>query len=147
MSLTKHIVPAVCAAVAAAGLSACQGGAEAGEADRKEPAVVEPVAGSTLSRVTVTEQAAERLGLTTVPVRDSTGRGESMIPYGALLYDAAGHTWAYVETGRHTYVRERLNVAAIEGDDVYLRSGPADGEAVVSVGAIELYGAEVGIDH
>jgi hypothetical protein len=51
-------------------------------------------AGPDLSRVNLTDKAVDRLGLTTAKVTKGTGSA-LMIPYGALIYDAAGKTWVY----------------------------------------------------
>jgi hypothetical protein len=45
------------------------------------------------------------------------------------------------------YLREPVTVAFITGDVAALVSGPSPGVDVVSVGAMELYGAELGVDH
>ena len=74
-------------------------------------------------------------------------RQRSIIPYGAILYDANGDTWVYVTSEPLTYVRERVTVAYIEGDQAVLGDGPPEGSAVVTVGAAELYGTETGVGH
>ncbi|MCU9846800.1 hypothetical protein OEZ60_02175 [Defluviimonas sp. WL0024] len=70
------------------------------------------------------------------------------VPYGSLIYWADGTTWVYGENGaeRH-YVRLPVNVDRIEGETVYLRSGPPVGTQIVAVGAAELFGAETGTGH
>jgi membrane fusion protein, heavy metal efflux system len=44
-------------------------------------------------------------------------------------------------------MRERVTVEFIEGDQAVLSKGPAEGSAVVTVGAAELYGTEFGVGH
>ena len=75
------------------------------------------------------------------------GKQRSVIPYGAILYDAKGDTWVYVNSEPLTYVRERVTVDYIEGDQAVLTDGPPEGSAVVTVGAAELYGTEFGVGH
>jgi hypothetical protein len=130
-------------------LSACtQTAAEA--TGGQEPAKVEHVEGSEdVSRLTLTPRAVERLGIQTTPVREQTvaGKRRKVVPYGALLYDAAGETSVYVSPSANTYAREPVTVEVIEGDRAVLAAGPAAGTAVVSVGAAELYGTETGVGH
>lgn len=108
-----------------------------------DAATIEDIAGSALKRVTVTAAAAKRLDLQTGRVR--AGGATKQIPYSAVLYDPDGHTWAFAETAPRSYVREPIAVAAIDGDVASLTAGPAVGTAVVTVGAEELYGAEIGV--
>ena len=141
----------VVAGLLAAGLqlSACtQQTAEAGRAT-EEPAKVEHVAGSDVSRLTLTARAVQRLGIQTAPVRRATveGQARTVVPYGAVLYDAAGTTWVYVTREPLSYLRERIAVDDIEDDQALLTDGPAVGTSVVSVGAAELYGTEFGVGH
>jgi hypothetical protein len=111
----------------------------AGEA----PAEVESIEGSELSRVRLSERAAQRLGIETTAIEESS---EGLaVPYGALLYDANGDTWAYVNPEDLVFVREPLVVDRIEGDVVLLSDGPEPGTMVVTVGVAELFGAETGV--
>ena len=130
-------------------LSACtQESAEADSAGA-EPAKVEHLEGSDVSRLTLTAKAAERLGIQTKPVIRGPvrGRQRSVIPYSAVLYDAKGDAWVYVNPEPNTYVRERITVEFIEGGQAVLTKGPAEGSPVVTVGAAELYGTEFGVGH
>lgn len=68
-------------------------------------------------------------------------REHLVVPYSSLLYDKGGRTWVYVDDGG-AYKRHRVDVAFIEGDEVFLRDGPSAGSQVVSVGAVELLGIE-----
>ena len=74
---------------------------------------------------------------------EGSGEHGAVVPYGALYYDGAGVPWVYVNTGRLTYERARVEVSRIKGNDVILSSGPSVGTDVVTVGAALLYGAEV----
>jgi hypothetical protein len=149
MRRSRRLLTAAGLLVVGLQLSACT--QEAAEADSglAEPAKVEQVEGSEVSRLTLTTKAAERLGIQTKPVLTGTvaGRQRSVIPYGAILYDANGDTWVYVTSEPLTYVRERVSVAFIEGDQAVLDDGPPEGSAVVTVGAAELYGTETGVGH
>ena len=129
--------------VAAAGLATgcTQGAAEA--APEPPAAVTEPIEGSDLARIRLTEAASIRLAIETVPVGQL---GDAMtIPYGALLYDASGQAWAYTNPEPLVYVREAIEVERIDADVVVLADGPTPGTAVVTVGGAELYGVESGV--
>jgi hypothetical protein len=141
----------VLAGLLAAGLqlSACTQQTADAEGATSEPATIEQVAGGDVSRLTLTAGAAERLGIQTAPVRKATveGKARTVVPYGAVLYDANGGTWVYVAREPLSYLRERITVDDIEDDRAVLTGGPAAGTAVVSVGAAELYGTEFGVGH
>ena len=136
---------AAAALAAALPLAACAGPAPSlGEASNGAVRV-EPVEGSPVSKVTLTPEARDRLGIATAQVRQATGSG-LVLPSAALLYDAEGRTWTYVVQGEGSYVRAAVDVDHIEGASTYLTDGPAAGTPVVVVGVPELYGAEEGVD-
>jgi len=128
-------------------LAGC-GGASALEAQPQSS--LKPVAGSSVQQVLLTEEAVQRLDIVTQPVRTATatqpGQGaRKVIPYSAVVYDADGSTWAYVNTAARTFVRQPITVHVIDGSTAILTSGPAVDTAVVTVGAPELLGAEYDI--
>jgi outer membrane murein-binding lipoprotein Lpp len=109
---------------------------------------VKPIAGSPVQQVQLTEQAMRRLGITTGLVQAAARPGQgtrTTIPYSAVVYDADGSTWTYVNTAERTFVRRSITVRVIDGSTAILTSGPAVGTAVVTVGAPELLGAEYDI--
>jgi multidrug efflux pump subunit AcrA (membrane-fusion protein) len=130
---------------AALQLAACSQGTV--EADKIEPAQVEPIEGTELNRVILTEQAAQRLDLQTDQVREEQVEGTQrlVVPYSAVIYDLEGKTWIYISPALLTYMREPITVDYIEGDMVVLTDGPASGTEVVTVGVPELYGADTGV--
>lgn len=134
--------------VAGLGLGACAraAGSESAEGASysKSAAKVEQIKGSDLSRVTLSERAAGRLGLETTKVGAGQA-GRTVVPYDAVLYDEQGVTWVYTTAGPMTFVRRRVTVERIQGDRAILRSGPRAGTTVVTVGAEELLGAELGV--
>lgn len=131
---------AVVAAVS--GLSACQEIEEASPPVH-EPAVVEPVAGRDVQRVTFDAKAAEQVSLRTATVRRS-GAG-TVVPYAALIYDDHGTAWVYTNPEPLTYLRAPVAVDRIRGSRVWLDDGPVPGTRVVTVGSTEVYGAELDI--
>jgi hypothetical protein len=108
------------------------------------PAKVEHLAGTDLSRVTLTADAAKRLDIQTAPVREMqvSKKQEKVIPYSAVLYDLNGVAWVYTNPSSLTYIRDRINIDHIDGDQAVLSAGPPSGTQVVTVGAPELYGTE-----
>ena len=115
------------------------------------PATVKSIPGSAVKQLRLTQQAIQRLGITTVAVRTAhaalDGRRGTyrLIPYSAVVYDNDGSTWAFVNTGPRTFVRQRITVGEIQGSTAVLTAGPAPGAAVVTVGAPELLGTEYNI--
>jgi hypothetical protein len=115
-----------------------------------QPATVESIAGTDLHRVTLTEQAMERLGVETKPVQaaPATVPGAAaltVIPVDAVIYDPQGHSWAYTVSDSRTFTRQAIVIDHIDGKNAFLKSGPAVGSPVVTVGASELLGAEYGV--
>jgi hypothetical protein len=129
-------------------LAACGGTSDEEAAGGNEPARVEPVEGTDVSRVILTARAAERLGIRTATVRNGEGRQAQLtvMPYSALVYDTNGRAWAYTSPEQLTFVRSRLTIEHIEEQNVFLLDGPPPGTSVVTVGAAELYGTELGIE-
>jgi ABC-type oligopeptide transport system substrate-binding subunit len=124
-------------------LSACAE-VEEEEASGYEPSELSPVKGSgDLQRVTFTAEGAERVGLKTVPIRRSGGH--EVVPYAALIYDSEGKTYVYTSRKRLSFVRAEVQVDRIDGDRVLLSDGPPARTKVVTVGADEVYGAELDI--
>jgi hypothetical protein len=119
-------------------LSAC-GGQVPVTGGNEAPSMLEPIEGSELSRVILTEKAAERLGIETVLASGSE------VPYAAVIYDTEGTTWVYTNPAPLTYVRAPIMIEHIEGDTAFLSEGLASELAVVTVGVAELYGTETGV--
>lgn len=134
--------------IAVTGLLAAGCGSQAVlEATGQPPAVVEPIDGAAVQRVTLSDHAAQRIGIETAPVTAGDG-GRSVVPAAAVLYDASGKTWVYTNPVGHVFVRAQIGIAQIKGDKALLSLGPAPDTLVVTVGVAELYGAETGVgDH
>lgn len=112
-----------------------------------KPAEIQPIEGTKLNRVILTEQAAKRLDIQTTTVREEqvSGTMRKVIPYAAVIYDLQGDTWIYINPEKLTYMRELITIDSIQGDLAILSAGPASGTEVVTVGVAELYGADTGI--
>lgn len=130
-------------------LSAC--GRRQGSLNNAEPAHVEHIQGTELSRVTLTEMAMKRLDLRTEQVREQrVSRSDSpkiTVPYSSLIYDPKGQTWVYTSPEPRAFIRHRVEVDYIEGDIAVLNDGPPAGTIVATVGVAELYGTEFGVGH
>jgi hypothetical protein len=125
-------------------LSACAPVAEEEEA-LDEPATLEPIEGSDVSRVILTERAVERLDIQADPALDVGSA--TMIPYAAVFYSATGETWTYTNPEPLTFVRVPIVVDHISGDRAFLSDGPPPGMEVVTQGSAELYGTETGVEE
>ncbi|HYZ33840.1 MAG TPA: hypothetical protein VE684_16345 [Crenalkalicoccus sp.] len=142
--LSLFLVSAVATTHFPAALAPAAAPAEA--AVHSPPAHVEPVAGSDLRRITLTDRAAARIDVRAEEVR-ADASGQVVVPYSAILYDLSGATWVYISPAPRAFVRHPVAVARIDGGTAYLKEGPPVGTSVVTVGVPQLYGAEKGVGH
>lgn len=110
-----------------------------------EPATLEPIDGSDVSRITLTERAVERVDIQAAPVVDA--RSGTAIPYAAVFYTSDGQTWTYTNPEPLAYVRVPIVVDRIRGDRAFLSDGPPAGMEVVTQGSAELYGTETDVEE
>lgn len=120
-------------------LSACGGGQIPVTGEKISPSTVEEIEGSDLKQVILTERAAERIGVQTVPVNGQ------VVPYSAVIYDIEGNTWIYTNPAPLTFVRAPIVVDYIEGDQAFLSQALESDDPIVTVGVIEIYGTETGV--
>jgi hypothetical protein len=137
----RLVVAGLVLIIASLPLSAC-GGSPAGEEEQggEEAAAVEPIKGTDVNRVTLTEDAAKRLGVQTASVQRVAGR--KVAPDAAVVYAPQGKTFTYASPKPLTFVRREITVDHINGTKAVLSHGPPVGTAVVTVGSQELYGVE-----
>ena len=114
-------------------------------AEKYHPAKIDSTDVKGIMRVTLDQQAADRIGLQTAAVTEEGGK--KVIPYGALMYDKSGKTWTFTSAGPLSFVRKSVTVEDVIGDRVILSDGPDAGTVVVTVGAPELMGAEHKYGH
>jgi hypothetical protein len=136
-------------------VAVCVTGCTSGRADEPgvadDPASVVAIDGpGAVHRIQLTADAAQRIGLLTETVRalpvDSTNGGSPLgVAASAVVYDETGATWVYVETEPLTFQRVQVVVTRVSADTALLRSGPAVGTQVVTVGVAELRGSEYGV--
>lgn len=92
------------------------------------------------------EDGALRLGQkvgVTIPLQQTEER--LVVPWASILHDIYGNTWVYESTGPQVFVRRRVQVAHVMGQDAALETGPAAGAKIVTTGAAELFGTEFGV--
>jgi hypothetical protein len=123
--------------VATLALAAC--GPKTTTTEKINPSSLEPIDGSELQRVILTEKAAERIGVETVPASEMT------VPYAAVIYDTEGNTWVYTNPEPLTFVRAPIVIDRIEGDQAFLAEKLETSAPIVTVGVIEIYGTETGV--
>ena len=129
--------------VAGLALAGCGGSSDSGSgAAYEEPATID-TSGAT-ARLTLTEQAAARLDITLDTVQESGGT--TTIPYAAVLYEPDGSTWAFTNREELVYMRESISIERVVDDTAFLSDGPEAGTNVVTVGVVELWGTELGIE-
>ena len=135
----KHINRWLLVVVVFAGLllSAC--GAKTAAPEKIVPSKLEPIEGTDLSKVILTEKAAERIGVETVSASGTE------VPYAAVIYDIEGNTWIYTNPEPLTFVREPIVIDHIDGDTAFLAESLPGELNVVTMGVIEIYGTETGV--
>ncbi len=74
-------------------------------------------------------------------------RDESLVPYSAVVFDAHGGAWIYLDrgkakSGKQQYQRQRIEVGARVGNAVIVRPTLAADTSVVTRGAAELFSIE-----
>ena len=131
-------------------LSGCQKQSTA-QVKHEHPATVDRADASGISRVTLSEDAMQRLAIHTDAVTEEKSPRKDAIqkavPYSALIYDPQGKTWVYTSPQPRVFVRAAIDVDYIQGGLVYLLSGPETGTRVATVGVAELYGTEFTVGH
>jgi hypothetical protein len=122
--------------------TACGGSISDEYVIEEQPYSLEPVDGTDLQRVILTESAAAHLGVETQPVEERGGR--LVIPYDAVFIDAHGGFWVYTNPAPLEFVRAPIEIVRESSTRAFLSEGPPPGTPVVTVGVPELYGSETG---
>ncbi len=94
-----------------------------------------------LSDTTGTVIPGNRVGVT-IPIGESNE--SKTIASGAVIYDALGGSWVYEEIEPLRYVRKRVTLHRVTGNDAIIASGTNVGTSLVVVGSQALFGAETG---
>ena len=129
-----------------------QSGDRTPEQNPTEVVSVQPVSGTGLHTVTLSQEAITRddlqvhpLAVTTTKQADGKPTQVKTVPFTAVIYDPSGGSYVYTATGSRTFVRAPITVLRIDGEVAVLSDGPAEGTPIVTVGAPELLGAEYGV--
>jgi hypothetical protein len=139
--------------VAAAALALLGCASQPVTTSKVEPATIEHLGDTGISRLKLTARAVERLGIGTAEVREEqvmhAGKVSrvKVVPYSAVLYLSGGDTWAYTSSEPRVFVRRPITVDYITGEFAMLSDGPPTGTQVVTVGVAELLGTEFKIGH
>lgn len=143
--MLRRATPPALAALCAALVAGCAGTVSDAYVISDDPGHVEYVDDSGLGQVTLTEEAAARLRIETVPVAT---RGRHLeVPATAVFVDPEGTWWVYTSPSDLTYVRQEVEIARDVDGRVLLTRGPDPGTRVVTVGVAEIYGVEDEIGH
>jgi len=142
---TWIVAALILTAIAASGC-----GSSSSSEDKGAPQVkVTRIAGTGFIRVALSPAATARIGVRTgrVAARTSpTGAKEVAVPYDSILYDANGVPSVFTSPDPRVYIRHPVQIDHIAGAVAILKKGPAAGEAIVTEGGDELYGAETGVE-
>ena len=111
-----------------------------------KPVTVEALDGTLVKKVTLTQKAADRLGIQMAEVREDPAK-RLIVPYAAILYDLSGTTWVYTSPRPLTFVRQQVKLEQIQNENAFLAEGPPVGTKVLTVGVPQVFGAEVGVGH
>jgi len=137
--------PAPAVGLAAVALSVCLAGCSQSAATHQpyKPAKVGPATAAGVKPVTFTAEGARRIGLATSAV--SNASGSLVVDHAALIYDSAGGLWVYTIPEPLTYLRTPVKVSTVDQHRAFLADGPVVGTSVVTTGAAQIYGEELGI--
>jgi multidrug efflux pump subunit AcrA (membrane-fusion protein) len=81
---------------------------------------------------------------TTVQIKLQGPAEQLVLPWSAVMHDINGGTWVYEKTADHTYASRRVQVRYVTENHAVLASGPPAGTKIVTDGAVELWGTELG---
>jgi hypothetical protein len=139
----RGLAPA--AGLATVALSVCLAGCSQSAATHQpyKPAKVGPATAAGVKPVTFTAEGARRIGLATSAVTNANG--SLVVDYTALIYDSAGGSWVYTIPEPLTYLRTAVKVSTVEQHRAFLAAGPLVGTPVVTTGAAQIFGEELGI--
>jgi hypothetical protein len=110
-----------------------------------EPVTVAEIDGADVAHLTLTTGAERRLDITTAPVQQTAD--SIAVPSAAVIVDEHGEYWVYTNPEPQGYVRAAIEIEHEKDGLAYLADGPSAGTRIVTLGAVELYGAERGIGH
>ncbi len=69
------------------------------------------------------------------------------IPWSSIVYDIHGNTWVYVQESSNLYLRKRVFLDHVIGNQALIHEGLSESAKVVVNGALELFSIETGFSH
>jgi hypothetical protein len=145
MGIRRNMTAVLLVVGIGAGLSACaQAEAASGEEAslNGNVAKVEAIEGSALKKVLLSPEAVRHLGIDTGVVSIQAITNRTVVPYGAVIYDANGAPFVFTVPQPNTFVRSPVTVTDVGGDLAAVDTILPVGTQVVTVGAAELMGTE-----
>jgi hypothetical protein len=122
------------------------------DSEEPQPAKLTHVGGSPILSVVLTQQGMQRIGIQTGTVsslahpRPKPPTGPRLVlPYSAVVYQANGTPVVYTNPAPRVFTRATISIDHISGNRVSVKTGPAVGTKVVTVGAQELLGVQNGV--
>lgn len=115
-----------------------------------KPIAAPPTATSLAATVDLYYELANRDGRLrpgerlSVRVKLQGAADQRVVAWSAVIHDINGGTWIYEKTADHTFARRRVQIRYVVDDLAILESGPATGAQIVTAGAVELFGTEMG---
>ena len=126
-------------------LSSCGAAASDKYVVKNDPGHVEPIPGSDLGMVTLTDGAAERLQIQTTEVVAAGKR--LVVPSEAVFVDTSGVWWVFTSPEPNHFVRAQIELLRQQDGKAVLAAGPEPGTEVVIRGVAQLYGVEESVGH
>ena len=134
---------AMAAVLLAIGTTGCAKSSEFDSEPPADAAKVETVNG--VDQVTLSSEGVRRLGIETGTINQAGG--QKVIPYASVLYAPDGSTFTFVSPKPRVYHEAKIVIDRIDGNRAILKSGPAAGTSVVTVGSAELIGTAHGVEE
>jgi hypothetical protein len=135
---SRPLVAGLAVVAAALVLTACQ--EVPSNLVKSEPYSLEPIEGTDMSWIKLSDDTAARIDLQTAEVRRN-GK-HKVVPHLSIIYNPYGQVFVYTKPRPQTYLRRPVTVDRVVDDRVLLTAGPPVGTAVVTVGAAELLATE-----
>jgi RND family efflux transporter MFP subunit len=77
-----------------------------------------------------------------VPLRDE--EQSLVVPWSAVVFDIHGGSWVYEVVGARQFARRRVEVRNVDRGEAILRGGPGQGTEILTQGAVQVFGREMG---
>ena len=100
----------VLAVLTAAGLALAACSDSKTETEKVPPASLEEVAEGEIGKITLTDQAAQRLDIQTATVDAGTGGATLQVPFAAVIYQPDGSSWVYTNREGLVFLREPIEI-------------------------------------